>query len=55
MTTFVLPSAVFPTEIRTTFNGIAAACGKLGAIGGIWLFKVRRSSYHCSVTNEAGG
>ena len=39
MTTFVLPQCVFSTEIRTTFNGLAAACGKLGAIAGIWLFQ----------------
>lgn len=31
-TTFILPSEVFPTELRTMCHGIAAACGKLGAL-----------------------
>jgi PHS family inorganic phosphate transporter-like MFS transporter len=39
MTTFVLPQEVFPVEIRATFNGFAAACGKLGAVIGIWIFE----------------
>jgi len=39
MTTFVLPQELYPIQIRTTFNGIAAATGKLGAIAGIWLFE----------------
>jgi len=33
-TTFVLPSEVFPTEIRATCHGISAAAGKVGAIIG---------------------
>jgi len=32
MTTFVIPSEVFPTRFRTTAHGISAASGKLGAI-----------------------
>jgi len=40
MTTFVLPQEVFPVEIRATFNGFAAACGKLGAVAGIWIFQI---------------
>jgi MFS family permease len=31
-TTFILPAEVFPTELRTICHGIAAACGKLGAL-----------------------
>ncbi|KAK3281638.1 hypothetical protein CYMTET_10579 [Cymbomonas tetramitiformis] len=38
MSTFVLPQELFPVEIRTTMNGIAAGMGKLGAVAGIWLF-----------------
>ena len=35
-TTFLLPTELFPTQIRTTGHGIAAAAGKLGA--GIFTF-----------------
>ena len=37
-TTFVLPATMYPREIRSTFNGISAACGKLGAVVGAYLF-----------------
>ena len=43
MTTFVLPQEVFATKILATFNGIAAASGKFGAVCGIWIFE---SVYH---------
>ena len=36
-TTFVLPSEVFPVEMRTTGHGIAASIGKLGAFVGVFL------------------
>ncbi len=36
-TTFVLPSEVFPVEMRTTGHGIAAGLGKLGAFAGVFL------------------
>jgi MFS family permease len=36
-TTFVLPSEVFPVEMRATGHGIAAAFGKLGAFVGVFL------------------
>ena len=32
VTTYVLSAEVYPKEIRSTFNGISAAMGKLGAI-----------------------
>ncbi len=35
--TFVLPSEVFPTDVRTTGHGIAAGIGKLGAFIGVFL------------------
>jgi MFS family permease len=35
MTTFVLPSEVFPVNMRTTGHGIAAGVGKLGAFVGV--------------------
>ncbi|HUZ41872.1 MAG TPA: MFS transporter [Acidimicrobiales bacterium] len=37
MTTFVLPSEVFPVNMRTTGHGIAAGVGKLGAFVGVFL------------------
>lgn len=39
-TTFVLPATMYPKEIRSTFNGISAACGKIGAVFGAYLFPV---------------
>jgi MFS transporter, PHS family, inorganic phosphate transporter len=38
-TTFVLPSIVFAPECRSTFNGLSAAAGKLGAFAGASLFE----------------
>ena len=38
ITTYVMPAQTFPTEIRSTMNGISAASGKLGAILGSSLF-----------------
>jgi hypothetical protein len=37
MTTFVLPSEVFPVSMLTTGHGIAAGIGKLGAFLGVFL------------------
>jgi MFS family permease len=37
MTTFVLPSEVFPVSMRTTGHGTAAGVGKLGAFVGVFL------------------
>ena len=31
-TTFLLPSELFPTEVRTVAHGFSAAAGKLGAL-----------------------
>lgn len=36
MTTFVLPSEVFPDSMRTTGHGVAAGVGKLGAFVGVF-------------------
>ncbi len=36
-TTFVLPSELFPVEMRTTGHGIAAGIGKFGAFVGVFL------------------
>ena len=37
MTTFCIPAEAFPYEIRTTYNGISAAAGKLGAACGAFM------------------
>lgn len=44
LTTFILPAETFPKEIRSTFGGIAAACGKLGAFVGAFSFGPLASS-----------
>ena len=44
MTTFVLPSELFPVSMRTTGHGISAGIGKLGAFIGVFLFPVLQSS-----------
>ena len=36
LATFILPAHTYPKEVRATFNGISAACGKLGAFTGKW-------------------
>ena len=36
-TTFVIPSELFPTELRGSCAGIAAAMGKLGALIGVYM------------------
>jgi PHS family inorganic phosphate transporter-like MFS transporter len=44
MTTFVLPSEIYPVSMRTTGHGISAGIGKLGAFIGVFLFPVLQSS-----------
>jgi MFS transporter, PHS family, inorganic phosphate transporter len=43
-TTFVLPSEVFPTQVRTTGHGTAAGFGKLGAFIGVFLVPLLQNS-----------
>lgn len=38
-TTFLYPSELFPSDIKGTFNGIAAAIGKVGAFAGTAAFQ----------------
>ena len=45
MTTFVLPSEVFPVSLRTTGHGIAAGIGKLGAFVGVFLVPQLQKHY----------
>jgi MFS transporter, PHS family, inorganic phosphate transporter len=44
MTTFVLPSELYPADMRATGHGISAGVGKLGAFIGVFLFPVLQSS-----------
>ncbi len=43
-TTFVLPSEVFPTRVRTTGHGTAAGIGKLGGFLGTFLVPLLQAS-----------
>jgi hypothetical protein len=36
---FLFWQELFAVETRATFNGLAAAAGKTGAVSGIWLFE----------------
>lgn len=38
VSTFSLPAEIFPSEVRVKLNGVAAACGKLGATVGAAAF-----------------
>ena len=42
-TTFVLPAEVFPTQVRTSCHGIAAAAGKVGALTAAIFFPLMES------------
>jgi MFS family permease len=44
MTTFVMPSELYPVTMRTTGHGISAGIGKLGAFIGVFLFPLLQSS-----------
>jgi MFS transporter, PHS family, inorganic phosphate transporter len=44
-TTFVLPSEVFPVNMRTTGHGFAAGIGKLGAFVGVFLVPVPETHF----------
>jgi PHS family inorganic phosphate transporter-like MFS transporter len=44
MTTFVMPSELYPVTMRATGHGISAGVGKFGAFIGVFLFPVLQSS-----------
>jgi MFS transporter, PHS family, inorganic phosphate transporter len=44
LTTFVLPSELYPVAMRTTGHGISAGIGKFGAFVGVFLFPLLNSS-----------
>lgn len=37
-TTYLIPAEIFPTRLRASTHGLSAACGKLGAAVGIYVF-----------------
>jgi MFS family permease len=43
-TTYVLPSEIFPTQIRATAHGLASASGKVGATVGIFFLPILKAS-----------
>ncbi|MDP3972776.1 MAG: MFS transporter [Candidatus Nanopelagicales bacterium] len=49
-TTYLLPAEVYPTRLRTTGHGIAAAFGKLGATVGVFLLPAALDAYGLSTT-----
>lgn len=50
VTTFVLPGETYPPELRSTFNGLSAACAKVGALLGAFFFQPISDAYGISVT-----
>jgi MFS family permease len=44
MTTFVMPSELYPVTMRATGHGISAGVGKLGAFIGVFLFPLLENS-----------
>ena len=44
MTTVVMPSELYPVDMRATGHGISAGIGKFGAFIGVFLFPVLNSS-----------
>jgi PHS family inorganic phosphate transporter-like MFS transporter len=44
MTTFVMPSELFPVSVRATGHGISAGIGKFGAFIGVFLFPILQTS-----------
>ncbi len=49
-TTYVLPAELFPTRLRATGHGLAAAAGKLGAAVGIFFFPIWLADFGEAVT-----
>jgi PHS family inorganic phosphate transporter-like MFS transporter len=44
VTTFVLPSEVFPVSMRATGHGLSGGVGKLGAFAGVFAFPLLQAS-----------
>ncbi|MDA2989664.1 MAG: MFS transporter [Actinomycetota bacterium] len=49
-TTYLLPAEVFPTRLRATGHGVAAAAGKVGAVVGTFFLPLATSAFGLSPT-----
>lgn len=49
VSTYVVPTIVFPEEVRSTFHGLSAGMGKLGALGGAFMYPLL-TRFHLGVT-----
>lgn len=61
LSTFILPAQTYPKKVRATLNGVSAACGKLGAFAGVYMFGpiADQTSYPtvmiiCAIVSAAG-
>lgn len=54
-TTYLLPVELFPTELRSTGHGFAAACGKAGATAGAFLLPIAIHIFGLSQTMSVIG
>ncbi|HVW66560.1 MAG TPA: MFS transporter [Candidatus Peribacteraceae bacterium] len=45
VTTFIIPTEVFPINVRTTGHGIAAGIGKVGAFLGVFVFPMLNAQF----------
>ena len=50
VTTFCLPSQLMPKERASSLNGVAAACGKVGAVVGAVGLAIVSSAYGIAAT-----
>lgn len=48
-TTYILPAELFPTQLRATGAGFAAACAKIGATAGVFLLPLIKDSMGVSM------
>ncbi|WP_291523722.1 MFS transporter [Acidithiobacillus sp.] len=48
-TTYILPAELFPTQLRATGAGFAAACAKIGATAGVFLLPLIKNSLGVSM------
>ena len=50
LSTYTMPTEVFPVRLRASGHGLATSCGKLGATGGVLLFPIMQHSLGLIVT-----
>jgi len=48
VSTFIMPAICFPAEVRSTFHGVSAMAGKLGALAGTFVFVPMESAWGLS-------